>query len=317
MPFVIRPYLPADQTIITSILRAIWADDEGAIQYFGAAEDFTGQTAFRRTVVAEASSQEGARILGFGMVGVSSYHPSFAYLKIIIDPSHQRRGIGSALYTHLVKLLEAQISLPIKTATYEHQEHALAFLQHRGFHEWMRTYLPVLELARFDPLPLTESRARVAARGYHICSMTDLAEDPRRNEKLADVHYQIYASIHPDNPPSAALYEQRFQAFLGDNVLPEAMYVALRGADYVAVASLRTSYQPTTLEQGLFGALPAYQADGLDLMLALIFLEIEYAKKQHIQRIAAEIDDVDTLGMALLKRLPFQSGLAWVTLVKG
>src|SRR5579885_1978311 len=316
MPFVIRTYLPADRIALSHILRATW-DDEGAIGYFGAAEDFTSQVSFRRTVVAEASGQEGARILGFGMVGVSSYHPNFAYLKIIVDPSYQRRGIGSALYAHLVKLLEARTSLPIKTATYEDQEHALAFLHHRGFHEWMRTYLPILELARFDPLPLTEARARVAARGYQVYSMADLAEDPRRNEKLADVHYQIYASIHPDNPPSAALYEQRFQAFLGDNVLPEAMYVALRGEEYMAIASLRTSAQSATLEQGLFGVLLACQADGLDLMLALIFLEIEYAKKQHIQRIAAEIDDRDTLGMALLQRLPFQSGPAWVTLVKG
>lgn len=317
MPAAVRPFLPADQEAIARMLRAVWADDAGAIHYFAAVEDFTSQAGFRRTLVAEVSGLEGPRIVGFGSVGVGSYHPNFASLKIIVEPSYQNRGIGGALYERLIQILGARSHLPIKTATYEDQRHALAFLQHRGFRIWMRTYLPVLELSSFDPTLCAEASDRIAERGYRVSSMADLAQDTARDEKLAELHYRVYASIHPNNPPGPVLYEQRFQAFLGDNLLPEALYVAVRGEAYVAVASLRIGPQPETLEQGWFGALPAYHEDDLDLVLALVLREVEYARKQRVQRITAEIDDVDTLGMILLERLPFRSGPAWVTLVKG
>ncbi len=315
VPFSIRSYAATDQEAISRILRATWADDQGAIHYFLPGEDFTDHAGFRSTVVIEIPNQARPRVAGFGMVGINRYHPSFAYLKLVVHPAEQHRGVGSALYEHLTAMLAARTQLPIKTATYENQEQALAFLHRRGFRIWMRTYLPVLQLADLHLASFTDVHARIAAQGYQVHSMAELAQDPTRDTKLADLHYQIYADIHLNNPPSSVLYRQRFEAFLGEDVLPEAMYIAVRGAEYVAVASLRANDQPETLEMGRCGTLPAYRQHAQDLVLALTLRGLEYARQSGIQRILAEVDEVDQVGMALLERLPFETRPVWLTLV--
>jgi mycothiol synthase len=316
LPFSIRPSAATDQEAINHILQATWADDRGAIHYFSPGEDFTNHTGFRSTVVIEIADRAGPRVAGFGMVGINPYHPSFAYLILLVHPAAQHRGVGSALYEHLMAMLAARTQRPIKTATYENQEQALAFLHRRGFRIWMRTYLPVLQLADLHLASFTDVHTRITAQGYQVYSMAELAQDPTRDAKLADLHYQVYAGIHLNNPPAPALYERRFEAFLGGDVLPEAMYIAAQGAEYVAVASLRSSDQPETLEMGWCGTLPAYRQHADDLVLALTLHGLAYAQKSGIHHVMAEVDEVDQVGMALLERLPFESRPVWLTLVK-
>lgn len=309
-------YTNADAQPSKRILHDIWREDVGAISYYQPSENCDRVDSFHRTLIAEIVNEQSTQPAGFGNVSHYATHPTHALLNLNVHPDYQGKGIGKAIYQRLSTILAQYKPLPCLSATYEDQVEAISFLQRRGFQERMRTYLPSLDVARTDLTHLKGSSERIMSAGYQIYPMSELAQDPRRNQKLADLLFEIYNRIHPFNPPGKGMYERREEIFLSD-LLPEATFIAVNRDEYAAVGGLVESLRPNTLDINTFGVSARHQAHHLDLALAIKQHEITFAKRQQIQQLVAEVDSTDELGMKVLAQLPFQHRSPWITFEKG
>jgi len=310
--FHFRSYKPTDAPAIDQLLHAIWNDDSGARRYYAPDSALDNPDAFHHTIVVEPVQGSATAVIAFGNVSHELTQPTHAFLNLNVHPNFQHQGIGTALFHQLTTHLASRAAYPILTATYENQAHAIAFLQKWGFQEQMRTFLPHLDVAEVKLDILVQKAVALSERGYHIMSMAAASADPARDQKLADLLYEIYAAMHPINPPGPVMYEQRREIFLSD-LLPEATFIAVQQNDYAAVGTLHESERPHALDFGLCGVSQAYQANALELGLAIKAHEIAFARRHQVKRLVAEIDSTDTLGMQLLATLPFHHRPAWIT----
>ncbi len=108
-----------------------------------------------------------------------SFHPDKYTVYVMVDPAHQRRGIGTRIMEHLLAGLRARGAARLRSWAREDHAHSVTFLARYGFQEHNRTFesrLPVagVELTRFAG---GEARAREA--GMTITTLADeLARDP-------------------------------------------------------------------------------------------------------------------------------------------
>jgi mycothiol synthase len=310
--FHFRPYETSDAGALDQLLHVLWNEDIGAIRYYAPNSALNNADRFHHTIVVEQLHASEMSIVAFGNVSHYAEQPTHAFLNFNVHPNFQYQGIGTILFQQLVALLATKGAYPLLTATYENQAHAVAFLKKLGFQEQMRTYLPHLDVAQVKLDELEQKAAALSERGYHILSMAAAATDPARDQKLADLLYEIYAAIHPLNPPSLVMYEQRREIFLSD-LLPEATFIAVHQEDYAAVGTLHESERPNALDFGLSGVSSIHQTHALDLALAVKMHEITFARQRQVQRLVAEVDSTDTLGTQVLAHLPFHHRPAWVT----
>lgn len=129
----------------------------------------TGETApVRRAIVVEVG---GARV-GLGGVSDPAGLP-YPLINVVVEPDHRGRGIGAAMYAHLLPLIadaDAGAGLP------DHDEHSLAVARHWGFEVLGHGIDSVLTLDVRPPDPLlpdgVEERivagADVAASGLDV-----------------------------------------------------------------------------------------------------------------------------------------------------
>ncbi|NUM46718.1 MAG: GNAT family N-acetyltransferase [Anaerolineales bacterium] len=310
-----RSYDKTDEQVLINLLNMIWKGDVGAISYYTPTEWVDNANSFHRSIVAELVNETEKKVVGFGNISHYPTHPTHAFLNLNIHPNYQQQGLGKKLYHHLISLLKTYHPYPCLSATYENQIRAVSFLKSHGFKELIRTYLPRLRVDQVDINKLKDITLQITAYGYQIYSMADLATDPERNQKLADLLFDIYAAIHPHNPPGNAMYEKRQEIFLS-NLLPEATFIAIYEGEYAATGSLLNSQRREALDIGLFGVRKNHQIHALELALAIKWYEITFAHQAQIKHLVAEIDSTDSIGMAVLNALPFHPSSTWITFVK-
>lgn len=306
----IRPYTPADLPAIERLLAELWGDDDGAAGYYAPGEGEREPETFQQTLVVVGVT--GA-ILGFGNVGVDDEHPAHVQLSLNIAPAYQGRGVGRRLFAALVR--EAQTFPPRAwtTATYADQAAALAFLARRQFAEVMRTTILSLDVATFDPRPLAVHAAPLAAAGYRLAALPDLDAHLLLTEPIAALYCRHYNTAHPHSPPGLALWERRIEAFMGDDLIPAAQFVALHQGEPVAALGLRAGASPA-IHDLIFAVDAEHHHAGRDLLLALLEAGVAWAKRAGVARLVVELDSVDPIAVALCAALPGHDGPAWLTL---
>src|SRR5207249_170059 len=69
-----------------------------------------------------------------------SYHPHRFFVSVAVRPDRQGRGIGTALYDHVVAALEPLEPQRLRANAREDMERGVRFLQERGFQEDLRAW---------------------------------------------------------------------------------------------------------------------------------------------------------------------------------
>ena len=311
----IRQFSTQDRPAIEQVLQAIWTNDVGAISYYMPREALVKSDEFHYSLVAEHMNEENSSLIGIASASCYSSHPTHIDLNINVHPNFQAQGVGKLLFEKISKKLQSQPKLPFMSATYEDQGRAIAFLEDRGYHEWGRTYLPRLDVTKVDLDTLKQRLEHVEAIGYQILTMNDLASDKKRDEKLGDLIFEIYANIHPKNPPSQKMYEQRQEIFV-DGLTTETSFIAVKDHVYAAFGGLVASEHTQSLDFETFGVHPAFREHGFDLSLAIKYHEIIYAQAHRVKYLVVEVDKTDEWGMHVMSALPFEHRPAWVIFEK-
>lgn len=278
MRFTIRPFTPADYPGIAAVINAALP---GSITR---AEDIAEQDSH---LAPHCKAGRFAAEVGGELVGVGEYvqyegryHPQRFTIRLLVQPAYQGQGIGSALYQQLREALAPFDPIALGATVREDLDRGIAFATKRGFVERMRTWESELDLTSFDPAPWRHYLAQAAAAGVRIKSLTALASDPERNQKL----FTAFSAIRLDIPSAEPRTPLNFERFVKSHLeasdsLPDAFLVALSPSGaYIGVSNLWADSGDGILHTGVTGLLPEWRGKGI--AQALKVTALTWAKAQ-------------------------------------
>lgn len=238
------------------------------------------------------------RLIGFSFYRqyAEMYVPDEYNAGLRVHPDFWGQGIGTRLYDVMLGGVLPRQPRLLRNGLREDNERGLAFAYHRGFAEVARRWDAILDVTTFDPSPYAAHLAQVAAQGIEIVTYADLADDPRRAEKL----YTLFAGVEEDIPSPYPYTRLTFEEWRPDYVdnpsfLPEAQFIAVdntTGEFAAACVLIRSDRELLFVE--LTGTARAYRRRGL--ALAVKVPGIEWARANGYRRILVS-NDPDNVGM--------------------
>jgi len=217
-----------------------------------------------------ATDEEDAPV-GYGEIHQepSRYDPRRYFLRLGVDTDRRRQGIGAVLWDRLAIELTARsaevVGLWAGDATA-----CQAFITKRGFVEVVRSYAQVLAIAS-APLPTRAVEERVTGTGIRVTTLAALRD--ALGDAALEAAWDLHSACRLDHAALGRATPEPFADWLAHNVtdadaLPDAYFVALDGARYVGVSSVRREGEDT-LRIGITGVLPAYRRRGIGRLLKL------------------------------------------------
>ena len=209
--------------------------------------------------------------LGFGEIRQepSRYDPGRYFLRLAVDPSLRRTGIGAALWDGLAVELRAR-DAEIACLWAGDATACQAFITKRGFVEVGRAYLEVIAVAS-APLPTPRLEERIAGMGIRIATLAQLREE--RGDVALEAAWDLHFACRSDQPTLGRVTAQPYADWLAFNVddpaaIPAACFVAVSGDRLVGVCSVRHEGEDS-LRIGLTGVLPGFRRRGIGRALKL------------------------------------------------
>lgn len=267
-------------------------------------------------------AEEEGRVVGVGAYGQieGMMHPGMFFLDAQVHPGAQGRGVGKALYAHMLAALAPLQPRILCAQAREGHARALRFLHARGFGEDKRDWESRLELRTFDPAtfelaPYAGLEARLRAEGIVLTTLAELATDPEMPRKLYELFSEVRVDIPRSEPPTLISFE-RFCAwtFASPDYLPEAAVVALHGERYIGMSQLWKRGADTGLDTGLTAVRRGYRGRGVALAMKLRAIAI--AKELGASFIRTDNDARNAPMLAINAKLGFARRPAWISFVK-
>jgi GNAT superfamily N-acetyltransferase len=217
-----------------------------------------------------AVDEEDAPI-GYGEIHhePSRYDPRRYFLRLGVDTGRRRRGVGAALWERIAVELAARsaevVGLWAGDATA-----CQTFITKRGFVEVTRAYAQVLAIAS-APLPSRALDERVSRAGVRVTTLAALRD--ALGDAALEATWDLHSACELDHGGLGRATPQPLAEWVaanltGEAALPDAYFVALDGARYVGVSSVRRAGEDT-LRSGITGVLPAYRRRGIGRLLKL------------------------------------------------
>lgn len=261
-------------------------------------------------------AEAGGEIVGFASVWQSAlhFHPDKYHGHVSVAPQHQRLGVGSALYARMLDSLTGRGAWRLRGLTNAAFLDARRFFEKRGFGELQRTYVAALDLAGLDGAALDQDARWPHEHGYEVRSWAELEGEAGRADEAAALLRELYGDVHRYDPPANVPLSLWREILFGEDLLPEALFFALRGGHLVAMSGL--AREENVVDVLWSGTLRTYRHDELPLTLALSAQALAWARGRGLRRVELEVDSVDPSRPKLLSHFPFQHGSELVTLIK-
>ena len=306
----IRPWEERDREAVAALVAASTGDDPIARTHaavHGPTCAAPGHVS--RTLVACV----GDLVVSAGTVWESWFHPARWRISLQVEPRHRRQGIGSAMLDALAAEAarhdDRGLQVGLSAAATESQE----FLVNRGFRDLMRT-----RLGRLDPthipdsswLRITDSARWRSGSQIPIRSFATFESRDDHSAGIADLHARIYRQTHAWSPPAPPDPEQALSAFLGDDLIPEALFIAFDGDRPIGVSSLRHGESAMEFDLGWTGVLTEFGPHIPDLTLALLGHCLSFAREAE-RSISIEVDAADDILWDLIDTLPVSYQPDW------
>jgi len=125
--FQIRPfdYTDQDYNAVLAVSNAVWPDLGETVALWRHRDDARDKNYFYQRFVVTDAAQVIA--VGFCMETSWLYRPGKYFLRIDVHPAHERQGIGTALYDHMLQVLAKRELAPTMLVS------TLAKTSHKAF----------------------------------------------------------------------------------------------------------------------------------------------------------------------------------------
>ena len=310
----LRAFHDPDWPTVSAIASARAGKDvPGYELWLSRRQKFDESRYFRRQYVVENSRTK--QIVAYGAVEQSIYMPKYRLL-LLAHPQWLKRGVGSLLLERLTADLHEARAITVSCRQYASETELIEFLKSNSFVEVSRVFDLRLNVAGTDVSSFAPLRKRIAERGISISTFAEeRVRDPRCVEKL----YELTTLLRQDDPASGPFVPPAYNAREAllwlemRYVLPDAIFIAKRGDEYVGVSDVSLfEAVPGGLMQGFTGVKREYRRQGLATVLKLC--GIEYAQT-HGYAIIQSFNKAEQAAMrALNEKLGFELMLEDVTL---
>lgn len=251
---------------------------------------------------------EGSEVIATGNYNQTIWfaHPQKFAIAISVHPDWRRQGIGTRLYEAILDGMRPFDPIALRATAVDLRPEGIAFLQHHGFVEVIRDIRSELEVQSCDLSRFAGLEERFRPQGVVIHTLPELASDPGRDQKLYDLDWELSMIVPGD---LAATMERRGlekyvqYAIRGEQALPQAFFVAVRGEEYVGLSHSLVVEPGVLLYQGLTGVKAPWQRLGIGL--AMKVRGIAHAKAAGYRTLRADNDARNLPMLALNETLGF------------
>ncbi len=313
--FTLRPFrgTERDYRDAVAVRNAVWPE------YPMTVEEMQNRDAIQppRTRWGRYLAQVDGRPVGLGYYFQTPwmYHPRKFRFEVGVLPAFRGRGIGTALYQHMLEALEPVEPLALLTTVREDATDGLDFVQRHGFQEVMRVWEYRLPLERADLAAFQGLDRKLAQEGIEIRTVQELADDPERDRKLFELECHVDEDIPYPWPVTEMTFEewQRFSRRPG--VLLEGWFVAVHQGRYVGVTALhRNLADPRVLTVYITGVHRDYRRKGV--ASALKGRAIQFARAYGARELRTWNEAGNRVIQAINERLGFVRQPAHIDFVK-
>jgi GNAT superfamily N-acetyltransferase len=155
--------------------------------------------------------------------------PGEYLLFVQVHPGWERRGIGTAVYDHVVGILEERDPAMLTSFACEEEPDDMRFLTKRGYERIMREQDSRIDVASFDASRFEGAVRRVANAGIEIRTAAELdAVRPGWRRELWELDWELAQDEPHTSPPRKLPFEEysRYH-FEAPGYLPDALFVAV------------------------------------------------------------------------------------------
>jgi GNAT superfamily N-acetyltransferase len=312
---LVRPFAftAADYAALVHIDTAAWPGEPVSSEGMQH-DDAMWDPAYRheRCLVSLTGEHDGQPVAYFQFSETPwAYEPDKYFIKIMVLPAFQGRGIGSYAYRRIVEALPGARLLTATTRA--DQPAAVRFLEQRGFRCVIREMESRLDVAAFQRSRFEPVLAQVERSGIAIYTMHQLqAMDADWLRKWYTLRWQVI----PDMPTSEAFTQETLAEFAQWLTSPQldldAVFVAIERATgtWVGLSSVSVYPEdPETLYVGNTGVLRSHRRRGI--ALALKVHTIDFARARGAAVIIGE-NEADNPMLLLNEKLGFRTTHAWL-----
>jgi RNA polymerase sigma factor (sigma-70 family) len=283
----LRPFHDPDWPTVTAIASArAGADARSYESWVNRRNAFDESRYFRRQYVVE--NERNKQITAYGAVEQTVYLPKYRLL-LLSDPEWLKRGAGEMLLDRLLSDAVDAKAITVSCRQYASEIDLVNLLHSRGFEEVSRLFDSRLNVADANVSALLPVLKRVEEQGI---SITTFGEERERNPRCVEKLYDLTTLLQQDDPargpvtPPAYNAREALMWLEMKYVLPDALFIAKRGDEYVGVSDVSLfEALPGALTQGFTGVRREYRRRGL--ATALKVREVLYAQSHGYQIVQA------------------------------
>lgn len=315
MSYKIRTARPVEYPAAAEVVNAAYpADDDKLDPEQMLFMDRLLESKYRsRRLVLEVDGRIAA--YAHSRVMMDIYHPEKFFLTLAVHPDHQNRGLGTALYQHVVSSLGEDGILSMRMRCREDMPNGFHFLEKNGYEVEERFWKSYLDLSGFDPSAYSDELGRVRAQGLDIKSLPRLREDPDWARKL----YEICQHVDRDMPATDTYTPIPFEEWIklveeSPRLIPEALRVAVDGDRYVGICALERGTHGNDLFTEITGVHREYRRRGLATALKVSCLA--WAKEAGYEQVRTANDATNRPMLSINERLGFVKFPLWMGFIK-
>ena len=311
-------------------------DREGNEHWMRVRQAFDTENRIRRHYAVH--DPDTGQVIGYGSIEQQDPDPQRFRLYVVVSPEMLRQGVGDIVYERLMEDLKElnATSIWVREAVQQWpadypEKYQLDFLQKRGFAQTRLVWDLFQPLKAVDRARVEEAKARVAARGIAISTLSEeLQQNPDALSRQVDLFNAWHPSAphSPSEPPPKPVELATVAEYVEkDILLHEGCFIAKDGEEFVGSTWLRyrdpergkpwhkhRAPEQNRLDSAMTGILAEYRGGGIATALRLC--AAEWARDQGYEAICEYVDDCNKERLELDERVGFQRHIGMVVLEK-
>ncbi len=288
VPFVLRTFekTQSDYSGVAQVVNAVWPEDPTTANELELDDEHRKPDLISGRIVAELNG----RIIAFGVYGQpeESLRPREFYINALVHPDHQRRGVGTAVYNHILGILLQHQPAILTADTRENQPDAVGFLERRGFEVVQRRPVLRLDVKTFDSARVLSGRLHRKAQKITVSALSELMFlVPDWKRRCWELDWEIVRDIPSPDAPTRPTLESYSRSFEESTFTPQSWFIALHGDEWVGMSTIYSDPStPGTFYTGVTGVRRRFRRMGIATALKLRGIE-------HVRALGGQFIETD------------------------